>query len=67
MIAEHLADLGGVDNTSAAERSIIRRVSTLTVELKSVSGGRRIVLLTPCCPTSWVRKWEWETYAGRSL
>ena len=34
LIAEHVADLGGVDNTSAAERSIIRRASTLTVELE---------------------------------
>ncbi len=34
VIAEHVADLGGVDNTSAAERSIIRRASTLTVELE---------------------------------
>ena len=33
MIREHLADLGGVDNTSAAERSIIRRAATLSVEL----------------------------------
>lgn len=34
VIAAHIADLGGVDNTSAAERSIIRRASTLTVELE---------------------------------
>jgi hypothetical protein len=34
VIAAHLSDLGGLDNTSAAERSIIRRVSTLTVELE---------------------------------
>jgi hypothetical protein len=34
VIADHLSDLGGVENTSAAERSIIRRVSTLTVELE---------------------------------
>ena len=33
-IGEHIADLGGVDNTSAAERSLIRRASTLTVELE---------------------------------
>jgi hypothetical protein len=34
VIAAHVADLGGVDNCSAAERSIIRRASTLTVELE---------------------------------
>jgi hypothetical protein len=34
VIAEHLSDMGGLDNTSAAERSIIRRASTLTVELE---------------------------------
>jgi hypothetical protein len=34
VIAAHLLDLGGVDNTSAAERSIIRRASVLTVELE---------------------------------
>jgi hypothetical protein len=34
LIAEHVADLGGIDNTSAAERSLIRRVATLTVELE---------------------------------
>ena len=34
VIAAHIGDLGGVDNTSAAERSIIRRASTLTVELE---------------------------------
>jgi hypothetical protein len=32
--AAHISDLGGVDNTSAAERSIVRRASTLTVELE---------------------------------
>jgi hypothetical protein len=32
-IREHLSDLGGVDNTSAAERSIVRRAATLSVEL----------------------------------
>lgn len=30
----HTSDLGGIDNTSAAERSIIRRIATLTVELE---------------------------------
>jgi hypothetical protein len=34
LIREHLADLGGFDNVSAAERSIIRRAATLTVELE---------------------------------
>jgi hypothetical protein len=34
VIAGHIADLGGVDNCSAAERSIIRRASVLTVELE---------------------------------
>jgi hypothetical protein len=34
VIAEHLSDLGGADNTSAAERSIIRRGAVLTTELE---------------------------------
>jgi hypothetical protein len=34
LIAEHVADLGGVDNTSAAERSLVRRASVVTVELE---------------------------------
>jgi hypothetical protein len=34
IIAAHLSDLGGEFNTSAAERSLIRRASTLTVELE---------------------------------
>jgi hypothetical protein len=34
VVAAHLSDLGGEDNTSAAERSIIRRAATLTVELE---------------------------------
>jgi hypothetical protein len=34
LIADHLSDLGGQDNTSAAERSIVRRASVLTVELE---------------------------------
>src|SRR5260370_4471940 len=34
VISSHLSDLGGVDNTSAAERSLIRRVSVMTVELE---------------------------------
>ena len=34
VIAAHLSDLGGEDNTSAAERSIVRRASVMTVELE---------------------------------
>jgi hypothetical protein len=34
LINEHVADLGGHDNTSAAERSIVRRASVITVELE---------------------------------
>ena len=34
VIASHLSDLGGEDNTSAAERSLVRRASILTVELE---------------------------------
>jgi hypothetical protein len=34
IIADHISDLGGIDNCSAAERSIVRRASTLTVELE---------------------------------
>jgi hypothetical protein len=36
VIAAHLSDLGGEDNTSAAERSIIRRASVMTVELEQL-------------------------------
>jgi hypothetical protein len=36
VIELHLADLGGDANTSAAERSIIRRASVLTVELEQL-------------------------------
>jgi hypothetical protein len=36
VLAEHIADMGGVDNCSAAERSIIRRASVLTVELEKM-------------------------------
>ena len=36
LIAIHLADLGGVDNASAAERSLIRRACVLTVELEAL-------------------------------
>jgi hypothetical protein len=34
VINAHLSDLGGVDNTSAAERSIIRRAAVVTTELE---------------------------------
>jgi hypothetical protein len=34
IIADHISDLGGADNCSAAERSLIRRASTLSVELE---------------------------------
>jgi hypothetical protein len=34
IIRSHLSDLGGEDNTSAAERSIIRRAAVLTTELE---------------------------------
>jgi hypothetical protein len=34
VIADHISDLGGPDNCSAAERSIIRRAATLTTELE---------------------------------
>jgi hypothetical protein len=34
LIAEHLSDLGGPGNASAAERSITRRVAVLSVELE---------------------------------
>jgi hypothetical protein len=34
LLDDHVTDLGGFDNTSAAERSIIRRACVLTVELE---------------------------------
>jgi hypothetical protein len=34
IIAAHISDLGGEDNTSEAERSIIRRAAVLSVELE---------------------------------
>jgi hypothetical protein len=34
VIADHISDLGGVENCSSAERSLVRRASTLTVELE---------------------------------
>jgi hypothetical protein len=33
---EHLADLGGPSNTSAAERSLARRAATLTIALEQL-------------------------------
>jgi hypothetical protein len=36
IITSHLSDLGGEENTSEAERSIIRRASVITVELESL-------------------------------
>ena len=34
LIDEHISDLGGIDNVSAAEKSIVRRASTISVELE---------------------------------
>jgi hypothetical protein len=34
IIRSHLSDLGGEENTSAAERSLVRRASVLTTELE---------------------------------
>ena len=34
LIGDHIADLGGADNVSAAERSLVRRACVLTVELE---------------------------------
>jgi len=34
LLGEHIADLGGADNFSAAERSLVRRAAVLTVELE---------------------------------
>ena len=34
IIASHMSDLGGEDNTSAAERSLIRRAAVMTTELE---------------------------------
>ena len=34
VISSHLVDLGGEDNASAAERSLIRRASVITTELE---------------------------------
>ena len=34
LINEHLGDIGGLDQTSAAERSLVRRASVIEVELE---------------------------------
>ena len=39
LIALHLSDLGGDDAVSEAERSIVRRIATLTVELERMEAG----------------------------
>jgi hypothetical protein len=39
LIGLHLSDLGGDDAVSEAERSIVRRVATLTVELERMEAG----------------------------
>ena len=36
IVSAHLSDLGGESNTSAAERSIIRRIGALTVQLEAL-------------------------------
>jgi hypothetical protein len=36
IIREHLADLGGPANTTAAERSLVRRAATLTIALEQL-------------------------------
>jgi hypothetical protein len=36
IIALHIADLGGENGTSAAERSLVRRASVMTVELEQL-------------------------------
>ena len=36
VIADHISDLGGIDNCSAAERSIVRRAAVLTTELEQL-------------------------------
>jgi hypothetical protein len=34
LISEHVGDLGGLDNTSVAERSLVRRAAVITTELE---------------------------------
>jgi hypothetical protein len=38
LMVEHINDLGGEENTSVAERSILRRIATITVELEIIEG-----------------------------
>jgi hypothetical protein len=38
LLAEAISDMGGVDNTSAAERHIIRRACVMIVELERLEG-----------------------------
>jgi hypothetical protein len=42
LLAEHVQDLGGETNTSLAERSILRRIATISVELELME--RKFVL-----------------------
>jgi hypothetical protein len=39
LIALHLADLGGPENATAAEASIVRRAAVLSVELETMEAG----------------------------
>jgi hypothetical protein len=39
IIAELISDLGGVDNTSVAERAICRRIAVLEIELERLEHG----------------------------
>jgi len=43
IIAQHLSDLGGIDNCSEAEKSIIRRASVLSIEMERLE--RRFALV----------------------
>jgi hypothetical protein len=36
VLKEHISDLGGIDNTSAAERSLVRRAAVMTTELEQL-------------------------------
>jgi hypothetical protein len=39
IVQSHVSDLGGVDNTSEAERSICRRAATISAELERMESG----------------------------
>lgn len=39
LVALHLSDLGGEDNVSEAEKSLVRRASVLEVELERLEAG----------------------------